>query len=395
MRKIKILFVCSTDTYAGANRSLLLLANGLMGLDKYELRFLLPKRDKTGDLCSALSAREYFYTVEEYSNCVTKWEKQRIIESVLRYSLNVFRYFKTQSNYKNILSKTREWQPDIIHTNSSVCDLGIRLSKDLNIPHVWHVREVLDHYSMIYLFPNHMRKYIRTTAQIVFISDFLKNTRSDFNENNNHCVIYNGFTTEIGIRKTRKLSGVIKLFLAGTLSDSKGQLDAVEAVALLVNDFGVTNISLQICGADSMESEYAKKITECVKNNKIEKYVEILPFQTDIDSYRREADIALQCSILEGMGRVTVEAMMAKVLVIGADSGATSELIIDGVTGFLYPPRDPEKLADVLLHVINFSDYERVVDAAYEWAVTSFDFKRISNQVDHIYETIYKSREDN
>ena len=39
-------------------------------------------------------------------------------------------------------------------------------------------------------------------------------------------------------------------------------------------------------------------------------------------------------------GRVTVESMLGKCLVVGAASGATTELIQDGVNGILYQPDD-------------------------------------------------------
>jgi glycosyltransferase involved in cell wall biosynthesis len=42
------------------------------------------------------------------------------------------------------------------------------------------------------------------------------------------------------------------------------------------------------------------------------------------------------CSRDEGMGRVTVEAMSYGKPVIGFQSGATPELIEDGIDGFLY-----------------------------------------------------------
>ena len=47
-------------------------------------------------------------------------------------------------------------------------------------------------------------------------------------------------------------------------------------------------------------------------------------------------DIALVASCSEAFGRVTVEAMLAGMLVIGADVAGTSELICDGVNGILY-----------------------------------------------------------
>lgn len=59
----------------------------------------------------------------------------------------------------------------------------------------------------------------------------------------------------------------------------------------------------------------------------------------------RMADVVLICSHWEPFGRVTVEAMLAGKPVI-AISGATVELIHDGVTGLLYDPGNYSVLAN-------------------------------------------------
>lgn len=53
--------------------------------------------------------------------------------------------------YYGLLKEVKAWAPDVIHTNSSICDIGARLAIDLSVPHVWHVRETLEHYTMKYL----------------------------------------------------------------------------------------------------------------------------------------------------------------------------------------------------------------------------------------------------
>ena len=55
---------------------------------------------------------------------------------------------------------------------------------------------------------------------------------------------------------------------------------------------------------------------------------------------REKADVELVCSNREAFGRVTVEAMMAGNPVIGADSGANTELIQDKKNGRIYKNGD-------------------------------------------------------
>ncbi len=60
------------------------------------------------------------------------------------------------------------------------------------------------------------------------------------------------------------------------------------------------------------------------------------------------ADIVVAPSLDEAWGLVVSEAMAAGKPVIGARSGAIPEIIVDGTTGFLVPPRNPAAIAERL-----------------------------------------------
>lgn len=47
---------------------------------------------------------------------------------------------------------------------------------------------------------------------------------------------------------------------------------------------------------------------------------------------RKKIDVELVCSRSEAFGRVTIESMMSSNPVIGANTGGTKELIIEGLT---------------------------------------------------------------
>jgi glycosyltransferase involved in cell wall biosynthesis len=85
---------------------------------------------------------------------------------------------------------------------------------------------------------------------------------------------------------------------------------------------------------------------------KLENYINILPEIKDVPELFREADIVLVCSIFESFGRVTAEAMLASKPLIGANSGATPELIKDGTSGFLYEPGNYRELAEKIEYFI-------------------------------------------
>lgn len=64
-------------------------------------------------------------------------------------------------------------------------------------------------------------------------------------------------------------------------------------------------------------------------------------------------DLYVNPCVDEGFGIAVVEAMLAGLPVVIANAGSHPELIVDGYTGFLFQPGDPEKLATQLRWLID------------------------------------------
>lgn len=64
-------------------------------------------------------------------------------------------------------------------------------------------------------------------------------------------------------------------------------------------------------------------------------------------------DIGVLCSHNEGLGNVIIEYMMAGVPVIGTDTEGIAEVIHDGITGYLIPPKEYNELADRIIFLLN------------------------------------------
>jgi glycosyltransferase involved in cell wall biosynthesis len=70
--------------------------------------------------------------------------------------------------------------------------------------------------------------------------------------------------------------------------------------------------------------------------------------RTDIPDLMRSIDVLVVPSLNEGFGRVIVEANAVGVAAVGADAAGIPEVIEDGVTGYLVPPRDVPAMASVV-----------------------------------------------
>ncbi len=101
--------------------------------------------------------------------------------------------------------------------------------------------------------------------------------------------------------------------------------------------------------------------------------VRFLGFRSDVPRILGGLDLFVMSSSQEGLGTSIVDAMMAGVPVVATAAGGIGELVEDGVTGRLAPPRDPERLAAAMLEALRASDAtDRMRAAARERSLTRF-----------------------
>jgi glycosyltransferase involved in cell wall biosynthesis len=75
----------------------------------------------------------------------------------------------------------------------------------------------------------------------------------------------------------------------------------------------------------------------------------------------------------EGLARAIIEAMAYRVPPVVTDAGGSPELVVDGVSGFVVPPRDAQGLADAIEKLYRDKDLRRRMgEAARERIATDF-----------------------
>lgn len=109
-------------------------------------------------------------------------------------------------------------------------------------------------------------------------------------------------------------------------------------------------------------------------------------FRTDVPDLLAEATLSVLPSLSEGLSNSLLESMAAGVPAIGARVGGNPEVIDDGVTGVLVPPRDPRSLADAMCLILGDRDLAaRMGEAGRRRVREQFSVEKTVSDTEQLY----------
>jgi glycosyltransferase involved in cell wall biosynthesis len=101
-----------------------------------------------------------------------------------------------------------------------------------------------------------------------------------------------------------------------------------------------------------------------------------------------KAEVFVCPSLAEGLGIVFIESQAAGVPVIGTDVGGIPDVIEDGVTGLLVPPKDSQAIVMAIAKIFNNHElHDRLMSQAKE-RLSRFDWDHIADQISKVYRSI-------
>jgi glycosyltransferase involved in cell wall biosynthesis len=174
-------------------------------------------------------------------------------------------------------------------------------------------------------------------------------------------IMYDGIDlTPFKPRQTAPRNGApVKLLSVADLVEPKGLEFLIEACRIIKErGYGVT--CELIGGRVAAETNYYIRLQKTRKRLGVENEVVFLgrrPFADVLKKYG-EADIFVLPAVTASHGgrditpNAIIEAMAMKLPVVSTRSGAIPEVIEDGVSGILVPPRDAGALADAIIHLL-------------------------------------------
>jgi glycosyltransferase involved in cell wall biosynthesis len=114
--------------------------------------------------------------------------------------------------------------------------------------------------------------------------------------------------------------------------------------------------------------------------------VRLLGHQSDIAALTMASDVCVMPSLGEGLSNALLEAMACAKPVVATAVGGTPELVRDGMTGWLVPPRQPELLAAAVVRILREPDLgTRIGLQARAFVEDRFDASRIAARMAAVY----------
>ncbi len=173
----------------------------------------------------------------------------------------------------------------------------------------------------------------------------------------------------------------------GRISPEKGHADLVEALAIVASRGRRFSAVLAGNGPDRAS------VRARIRERGLQASVHLPGYVSEPQRLLEESDLMVLPSHTEGLPNAALEALAMQVPVLATSVGGTPEVIVDGETGYLVPPRSPEALAARIEQFLNEpSAWKRTAIRGREVVRSRFDFQTRTRGLEAIYREMLGGR---
>ncbi|HNW55872.1 MAG TPA: glycosyltransferase family 4 protein [bacterium] len=207
----------------------------------------------------------------------------------------------------------------------------------------------------------------------IVISSGLKNLAENKFQEKIVGLVTNGIDLKIfqPINPTRP-NNPIKILMMNHELPKKGIEDGIEAykIAKKINP----NIELTMFGAYNLAEKFKKIVTDYYYK----------PTQEKIAELYSAADIFIWPSREEGFGLPPMEAMACGAAVLSTDTGAIRDYAIPNTSVIIVPPRNPQKLAEELINLINKPNLRLSLGKEAQKNISQYSWNKSADKLEKI-----------
>lgn len=300
--------------------------------------------------------------------------------------------------------------PDLIHSHFVGTTLFMRLSlrRFSNIPRIFQVPGPLHLESF---FPrivelstatplDYWIATCRYTADLysshgvpsdrIFLSYYGKNVRSFIRPQKAAMT-----RIELNISPQQKIIGMVSYMYPprrwlGHVTGIKGHEDLIEAIKIL-RDEGRDVVALFVGGRWGDAVWYEQQVRE-YGAERLGRAAQFLGTRNDVPALYEVLDVAVHPSHSENVGGAA-ESLLLGVPTVTTRVGGFTDVVIDGVTGFLASPKNPHSLAAAIAKMLdNPNQAKQMAKEGRQLCADLFDAERTGREVVNIYHNVLRHR---
>ncbi len=340
---MRVLFITNYADMYGANRSMVDL---MLALKRdYDTEPVVLINGKTGDLGKTLDKYSIdYYSYEFRISSINIQTRFKILRKFTRRLMRYREYFYILGEIKR-----KGKGIDIVHSNTSITDVGYYISRRLGIPHVWHIREYGEKdYRLESIFGKKELQKKYSNSYVITISNSIdKYIKLKYGIEKTF-QIYDGVRIVDEYKRKAFESENVRFVIVGAIRKEKGQFDAVKACSKLIAE-GYNGFELHIVGDD--RGAEASRIRSYVTDDHLGGHVFFDGYKENVNEVLKDMECGIMASYSEALGRVTIEYLANYMAVIGSRNGATEEIL--GDLGLTYEAGNTDELAECMKYYIN------------------------------------------
>jgi glycosyltransferase involved in cell wall biosynthesis len=388
VRRLRIAFINPTSEIGGAERSLLLLLDGL-DRDRYAPVVFCPGRGRLG---AALDAIGVPTTVAALGRSA------RLSRFGGRAGMgdHLSAAFGVGAAVTHLIPPLREVRPDLIHTNGLKAHLvGGLCGRLLRRPVIWHVRDLVAEGRALSLFraaSDWLPRRIIAISQPV-AAQFAGRRAAARTRTVHNAVDLARFRPSRPAAAVRAELGIaphiVLLAMVAHFAPWKGHHLFLEIVARLVRE-GLPVAGLVVGGPiyQSWDSQgYEAEVRAACRERGLDKKVTFTGFQECVADFIDAADILVHPPTRpEPFGRVIIEAMALGKPVVAPAAGGILEIVEPGRTGLLVPPGDRDAFVTAVRSLLDDTPRRIAIgERGKEQVAQSFTPAAHVRQVERVY----------
>jgi glycosyltransferase involved in cell wall biosynthesis len=172
---------------------------------------------------------------------------------------------------------------------------------------------------------------------------------------------------------------------------NKGLEGFLDAVPIVANRFPA--VRFMIVGGSPCNPCYEIDIRNLADRRKLTGLVIFTGQRSDVPGILRESTLSVLPSLSESFSNSLLESMAAGLPVVATNVGGNPEIVQDGETGVLVPPRDPAAMAEAIIRVLEAPEMARRFGAAgRERVMKHFSLETVIRRTTDLYMVLLERR---